>query len=315
MDTFSPNDRLAPLDLSRGVLEQWGENYRSVGAVRNELFLGDSKLDFVIIPRFREAELSDKKQVWYPVDTKRGRILGFGKDKLLSSVVKNSRIDDNDFSKKDAYGLRYSSMINSVDYAFNVQNIQLSTPYYSSNLQPPGQILDDAHQLTLYEEHPENWILGADMAFEWQDMTWRFETAWFSDLPATTPLWEYKKFNGLEWAGGVEFYPGDSDTRVNMQLSGRHIFNNNEKIVDRDNSITLSGSVESELDNGKWKLSTRYSLGLDMKDIYLSPEVSYLGWEAYELYMGYHYLDGADRSVGGFYSNNKLLNLGVRIKH
>ncbi len=312
MDTFSPNDRLAVLDLSRGVLEQWGENYRSTAAVRSELFWHYSKLDFVIIPRFREAELSEKNQVWYPVDTRQGRILGFGKDELLSSVVKNSRIDDNNFSKKAGYGLRYSSMVNSVDYAFNIQNIQLSTPYYRSDLKS-GLIVDNA-QLTLYEEHPENWILGADMAFEWQDMSWRFEAAWFSDLPATTPLWDYKKYNGLEWAAGVEFYPGDSDTQVNMQLSGRNIFNN-EKIVDRDNSITLSGSVESELDNGKWKLSTRYSLGIDMKDIYLAPEVSYLGWEPYELYMGYHYLDGADQSVGGFFTNNKLLNLGLRIKH
>ncbi|MFK5984635.1 MAG: hypothetical protein QM479_04310 [Pseudomonadota bacterium] len=323
MDNFSPTDRLATMDLSRGVLTEWGENYRSQVAFRTELFLQQSKFDFAYIPQFRAAQLSEQDQSWYPINFIEGRILGFGSDPLMSVVLKNSQINKS-FSKKDALALRYSTTRGQVDYALSLQHIQLSAPYYRfdprlAQLITNPQLLNLANpslksQFTLYEEHPKNWIIGADMAFEWKDITWRFEAAWLSDVPATTPLLIYKKFHGLDWASGLEFYPGDSDTRVNIQLSGKHIFNN-ENIVDRDNSISLSGSIESEFDNGKWKLSTRYSLGLDLRDIYISPEISYLGWEPYEFYSAYHFLDGAEQSIGGFYKNNKLFSLGLRIKH
>jgi len=305
MDNFSPTDRLAVVDLSRGVLPDWGENYRSSAAIRAEIFLDQSKLDLVYVPKFRAAELSETDQPWYPINFYEGRVLGFAKDPLMSSIIKNTKIND-DYSRKDGMSLRYSSSVNSVDYALSAQYIQLSMPYFHYNSNFIDRIL--------YEEHPENLILGADTAFEWKAITWRFEAAWLSDMPATNYLLEYDTYHGAEWAAGLEFYPGDSDTRVNMQLSGKHLFNK-EKIIDRDNVLSLSGEFESEFDNGKWVFSTRYSLGLDIKDVYISPKVSYLGFEPYKFYAAYHYLEGAEQSVGDFYKNNKLLNFGLSVKH
>jgi len=166
---------------------------------------------------------------------------------------------------------------------------------------------------TFKEEHPENWIIGADAAFDWKAVTWRVEAAWFSDMPATTTELEYKNYHGFRWAGGLEFYPGDADTRVNLQISGHHI-NEKEKIIDLNNVVSLSGEVETLFSNNSWKLSGRFNIGLSDKDIYISPELAYLGWEPLEVYTAIHYLDGDEQTIGGFYENNNMLTFGVRGK-
>ena len=196
--------------------------------------------------------------------------------------------------------------------AMCLHSAKLSAPYYEIN---PAIVANPAllgrEKYSLIEQHPRSWVVGGDMEFQADSVMLRFEAAWFSDLPATTKALKYETYDGFKWAGGSEFYPGDGDTRVNLQLSGSHI-DEKENILDRDNIVTLSGEVESLFDNDRWKLSSRFALGLDEKDVYISPEVAYLGWEPFEIYTAVHYLDGDDNTIGGFYQNNSMVTIGWR---
>jgi len=320
VDVLAPTDNMVTLDLSRGVLPNWDDLYRASLAIRGELFSGKSKLDFVYLPKFREAELpEDEESVWYPVNFQTGEIIGGQSNPLSKAIFQNATIDDH-ISGDGGLGLRFSSNVNSVDYALTLQRVRLSAPSYKMNEQFRQDLLvnpllavanQSSYGDTYTEEHPRNWIVGGDMAFQWDQLTLRFEGAWFSDMPATTKNLEYETYDGLKWAAGVEFYPGDADTRVIVQLSGNHI-DEQEKIVDRDNSLTLSGESETLFSNNRWRFSTKYSIGLDIKDIYISPEISYLGWEPFEVYSAVHYLDGNEQSLGGFYQENAMISIGWR---
>ncbi len=319
-DILAPTDNLATLDLSRGVLPNWDDLYRSSLALRGELFYGNSKLDMVYLPDFREAQLpEDRENVWYPINFNKGTILGGRSTPLSTAVLQNATIDD-DVNGDGGFGLRFSSSANAIDYALTVQRIRLSAPTYKINerfrqdllVNPYAAIANQsAYGYTYTEEHPRNWVVGGDMAFQWQQFTFRFEGAWFSDMPATTKNLQYKTYDGAKWTAGVEFYPGDADTRVILQFSGNHI-NEKEKIIDRDNSLTLNGETESLFSNNRWRFSSKFSIGLDIKDIYISPEVAYLGWEPFEVYSAVHYLEGNEQSLGGFYQDNTMFTVGWR---
>jgi len=320
VDLLAPTDNMVTLDMSRGVLPDWDDLYRSSLAIRGELFSGKSKLDLVYLPKFREAELpEDKENVWYPINTIRGDILGGKSNPLSKAIFQNATIDDH-IDGDGGFGLRFSSSVNSVDYALTLQRVRLSAPSYKINEQFRQDLLvnpllavanQSSYGYTYSEEHPRNWVVGGDVAFQWEEFTLRFEGAWFSDLPATTKNLEYKKYDGVKWATGVEFYPGDADTRMILQLSGNHI-DENESIVDRDNSVTFSGESETLFSNNRWRFSTKFNIGLDMKDIYISPEISYLGWEPFEVYSAAHYLDGSEQSLGDFYRENSMITIGWR---
>ncbi len=320
VDVLAPTDNMVTLDLSRGVLPNWDDLYRSSLAIRGEFFSGQSKLDFVYLPKFREAQLAeDDESVWYPVNFRNGEILGGKSSPLSRAIIQNATIDDH-INGDGGLGFRFSSNVNSVDYALTLQRVRLSAPSYKINEQFRQDLLvnplmaianQGSYGDTYTEEHPRNWIVGGDMAFQWKQVTLRFEGAWFSDMPATTENLEFKTYDGFKWATGMEFYPGDADTRVILQLSGNHI-DEKEKIVDRDNSMTLSGESETLFSNNRWRLSTKFSLGLDIKDIYISPELSYLGWEPFEIYSAVHYLDGSEQSLGHFYQENSMITVGWR---
>ena len=319
VDNLGPLDNMATLDLSRGVMLKWGENYRSSPVVRAEYFNDAGKFDLVYLADFREAELADKDDVWYPIDFRNGRMLGFEYNPAISGLIKNARIDD-DFSGDGGWGMRYSTTLDAYDIGLTLQRIRLSTPYFKMNEGIRQQILagqipnPNSYRYTFYEEHPRSWVIGGDVEFQWKSVTWRMEAGWFSDLPATTKTLKYETYDGFKWAGSAEFYPGDADTRVNLQLSGQHI-NEDEKILDLDNAVMLSGEVESLFNNNRWKASGRFNIGLTNKEYILSPEIAYLGAEPFELYTAYHYMDGAEQTVGGFYKYNNVLTIGIRGKY
>ncbi len=320
VDNLGPLDNMATLDLSRGVMLKWGENYRSSPAVRVEHFLEKGKLDLVYLADFREAELADKKDVWYPIDFRKGRMLGFKYNPAMAGLIKNASIDD-DFSGDGGWGMRFSTSLDAYDIGLTVEQVRLSAPYYKMNEAIRQQVLlgnpninPSAYGYTFSEQHPRSWVVGGDAEFQWQKVTWRMEAGWFSDLPATTKTLKYETYNGFKWAGSAEFYPGDADTRVNLQLSGQHI-DEKEKILDLDNVVILSGEIESLFSNSRWKASGKFSIGLNNKEFILSPEIAYLGAEPFEVYTAFHYQDGSEQTVGGFYKYNNVLTFGIRGKY
>ncbi|MET0084826.1 MAG: hypothetical protein ABW079_17625, partial [Sedimenticola sp.] len=83
---------------------------------------------------------------------------------------------------------------------------------------------------------------------------------------------------------------------------------------DRTEIYSFNGSVEMPFAQDRWRANMRFFLGLDKKDVYLNPEIAFLGWEPHELYLQLHYFDGANGTIGDFHQDHSMLTLGWRAK-
>ncbi len=46
-----------------------------------------------------------------------------------------------------------------------------------------------------------------------------------------------------------------------------------------------NGEIETSFGQGRWNAGLRFFGGFNVNDLYLKPELSYVGWEPYELYV------------------------------
>jgi hypothetical protein len=303
IDEFPPTDRLSSYDLTRYVLDDLADRRRASPAIRMESFFGDSKLDLVYLPKFREAELPGKDSIWYPVNRKAGEIIGLKSSAVTTALIQSSPIDDSAPDSDGGFGIRYSDVGSDLDYSVSLQRVRQSTPYFSYN----------AGNGILEAKYPRSWVVGADLEFEGSDATWRMEAAWSSDAPVTRMVGGYTTTNSLNWSVGVEFYPGDGDTRLNLQLAGINLINA-PRVTDRTEIYNVNGSVEAPFADDQWRAKARFYLGLDEKDLYFNPEIAYTGWESQELYLEGHFFNGADGTPGGYHKDHSIINLGWRAK-
>jgi hypothetical protein len=301
IDEIPPTDRLSVQDLTRYILDDLQDRRRARPLLRMEGFWGDNKLDLVWYPTFRGAELPDKDSIWYPVDRSRGEIIGIESTPVMAAVVAGAAIDDDTPAGDGGGGLRYSRTESAFDFALTAQYGRQSVPYYRY----------DVASNTLEAEYPRAWSLGGDVGFEAADATWRFEVAWISDIPVTRDDMTYTKVKGVNWGAGVEFHPGDGDARVNLQLVGTNLYNTPD-ILDRTEIYNLNGSVEIPFAQERWRARMRFFVGLDKKDVYVNPEIAFLGWEPHEFYLELHHFDGEDGTLGGFHEDHSLLAVGWR---
>jgi hypothetical protein len=322
VDELPPTDKLSVQDATRFVLDDLEDRRRSVLALRWEEFVGEYKLDALYVPFFRAAELPDEDSVWSPVDRSRGRIAGVPPDPLLEPLVGEGRFTEDD-DGRGGWGVRLSRAGRGLDYAVTLQDARRSLPYYELNTQVREALLADPSDVeaalaaapdTFIARHPRTWVVGGDVGFATERATWRFEAAWLSDEPATTEDFRYIEREAVEWVAGADFFPGDGDLRVTLQLGGRHLLDAPDGMLDRENSFYVFGDAENSFAQDRWRARLRFFQGLDERDTYLNPSVSFVGWEPHELSVGYHYFDGSDKTFGGFYKDNDLITLGWRAR-
>ena len=303
IDEVPPTDRLSTQDLNRFILDDLHERRRSRSMIRIEHFQDTGKLDLFYLPIFRESELPDTDSIWYPIDQERGLLLGIENDPTLSSIIKTANISTTAPSNDGGFGMRYTHTETDFDYGVTLQHGRQTNPYFSY----------DTSSNTLKAQYPRFWSFGGDIGFEANGATWRIEASYISDIPVTTTSYEYTQVEGINWATGVEFFPGDEDLRVNLQLTGLNLFNT-PKLLDRDKIYNFNGSIESPFASQQWKAKLRFSMGLDKKDFYINPEITFIGWEPHELYLELHYFDGEDGTLGGFHEHHSLVTAGWRAK-
>lgn len=301
IDELPPTDRFSRIDATRAVLDDLDERRRATVLLRYEGFYGSSKLDAVFVPYFRGAELPDEDSVWYPIDRKEGRILGIEPGALPAVIVQNANIDDNDPSGDGGWGIRYSRTESDFDYALTIQRNRQSLPYF----------VYDAPSNTLEAKYPRSWSSGADIGFEAGGITWRGEFAWLSDIPVTRTDFSYDEVEAINWAAGMEFFPGDGDTQANLQVVGLNLLDT-PKILDREETYIFTGSIDIPFARERWRLNTRVFVDLEESGSYINPELSFLGWQPHEAYIAVHYFDGGDKTLGGFYDGKSVLTLGWR---
>ncbi|WP_018873783.1 FimV/HubP family polar landmark protein [Thioalkalivibrio sp. ALJ16] len=313
VDEIPPTDRLSTKDLTRFGLDPYAERRRANPAIRAEWFQGPWHADLVFLPLFRPAELPDRDSLWHPVDRTRGRLLGLPADPALAPVVQQARLED-DVSGDGGGGIRLGRSGRGADLAVTVQRARHSQPYYRFD-EPSRQALaagttpDDP---ALEAVHPRTWVVGGDTAFTTGAWTWRAEAAWLSDVPVTRRAdLRQTTVEGVDWVVGVEGFPGDGDFRMTTQLAGQHLLSAGD-VLDARESYFATGEFEAPFSAHSWRARLRYSLGLNRRDIYLNPELAWIANEPMELYLGLHWLDGAEGTVGGFYQDNRMLVLGWR---
>jgi hypothetical protein len=141
--------------------------------------------------------------------------------------------------------------------------------------------------------------------------TWRLEGAWLSDVPRTTNDLEMVTVNGWEGVIGNEFYPGDGNLRVTLQLAGRGVSAAGPFLDQRDAYHAL-GEIELPFLNARWNIQLEFAAGLDERDVYVHPELAFQGWEPHRIYLGAHFFSGEEQTPGGFHRDHDLVVLGWR---
>ena len=297
VDEISPIDRMSRVDLSRAMLDKLPDRRRAVPAVRAEYFGADFKLDAVWLPVFDEAVMPHGDSVWHPVDTVKGRLLGFGTLPGLAGV----KVREADEDGSGGGGLRLTAGGDGLDYGVSVQRVRQSQPYYRVS---PG---------VLTAIHPYDTVIGAELEAERLGATWRMELAWRSDVPLTTPGFQYRTDPGVDLVVGAEFFPGDGETRVTLQLAGHRTLTD-VSVLDRTEFYVMTGEIEHPFAHGRWRADLRFMAGLGERDVYLNPRLTYTGIDQHELFVAAHVFSGSEQTLGGYYSRNDSVMVGWQAK-
>ncbi|NBC48503.1 MAG: hypothetical protein GVY22_11015 [Gammaproteobacteria bacterium] len=320
VDESAPTNRLSVQDISRLLLDDLEDRRRAVMMARWEEFIGEFKLDLQYIPHFRAAETPRLDSIWSPVNKHTGELIGMPFNPLLATLVKGGDFDQGG-DGDGGWGVRLSRPGRAFDYAVTVQQARQSLPYFALDPLVRAKLLTDPGDIgaalraapdTFEAQYPRTWVVGGDLGLVTDRATWRVEAAWLSDQSATTTDLRYITLEAIDWVAGVEVYPGDRELRVNLQLGGSQLLDAPSRLLDRQNTLNLFGDIENAFGRDRWRARLRFFAGLDDRDLYLNPKIAFVGWEPHELYLAYHYFDGAEQTLGGFFQQNALVTLGLR---
>ncbi len=320
VDEIAPTDRLSVVDLTRMVLDRLPDRRRTVPALRAEWFGLPGKLDVAWIPAFRPAELPDDASAWHPVNRRDGRFFGLPRSDLQTALVRAGRFDDDGHGSGGA-ALRYSQELSGFDYALTAQRVRHSTPYYELDPRVRTALVGGASVPaalalapdTFVGRHPYTWVLGGDAGFVTGRTTWRVEAAWLSAVPVTDATGALDTVDAVNAVVGAEFYPGDRDLRVNLQL-GANVLLGPASMLDRRRRYFSNGTLFYPFGAGRFEIETRYVLGLNARDVYVNPELRWLFLDAQQVYIAAHVFRGAEDTLGGFFHDNTAIMLGWRAR-
>jgi hypothetical protein len=302
VDEIPLADRVSRTDLTRFVLDDLSDRRRAQLAARWEQNFGKYKLDAVWLPVFRGAQLPDVASIWSPINQTTGQVLGIAPSPTLSTLVGSARIEE-DVHGTGGGAVRLTKTGEPFDFGVTLARTRQSLPYYRVDTVTP----------MLTAVHPFNNFLGADLELVSGGLTWRMEAGYTDNVPVTLHTTAMDTTQSLDWIGALEFYPGGKDIRVNLQLIA-HALQTDRSILEIKEYYGANGEIETSFDQGRWKAGMRFYSGINVKDIYLSPKLSYVGWEPHELYLAAHYFDGEARTLGGFHQDHSLITLGLRSK-
>ncbi len=322
VDEIPPTDRMSVQDLTRFTLDEEADRRRAVPALRLEHTIDQLEVDVQVMPWFRPAELPDQDSLWFPVRREDGRIAGIRNPfPLYTAAIRSGTVGEaDDFESFGGAGLRLGRRGAGFDAAATVQRVRHSLPYYQLDPavraavlqgQSLGAALAAGTGPTFREVHPLTWLVGGDLAMEALGGTVRLEAAWLSDVPVTTLDARLETHAGLDWVGGYEFFPGDGNTRITLQLAGHQVFDA-PITLDRRHVYAFLGEMEMPFAQERWLFQTRWTLGLNDRDVYINPKLSYVGWDAHEVYVGAHLFSGSERTFNGFYARNDMIVVGWR---
>jgi hypothetical protein len=239
--------------------------------------------------------------VWSPINRTTGQIIGIAPSPALAALVGAAQIDEDEHGSGGG-ALRLTRTGEPFDFGVTLARTRQSLPYYRVDAGP-----------SLTAIHPYNSFVGADLELVRGGLTWRMELGYTGDVPVTLATTAMDTTHSLDWIGALEFFPGGGDTRVNLQLVA-HALQTDRSILELKEYYGANGEIETSFGQGRWKAALRFATGFNVRDVYLGPKLSYVGWEPHELYVAAHYFDGEARTLGGFHQDHSLITLGLRTR-
>lgn len=321
LDAVPLNDRLSRVDLRRVMMDDLQDRRLAVPMVRWEQFMGGLKLDAVLQPEFKSALLPALDSYWSPIDQKNGLAMGMEVNPLVSALVSKGTFGD-DGGGWGGAGIRLSQAGEGLDWALTVQRFRPSTPYYELNPAVRSTLLATGNpQLALSSasgdafigRHPLGWAVGGDLGMPLGPATLRMEAVYLTDVPVTTNDLRLDSVQGVDWGAGIEWNPGDAEARLIAQIVRRQLLNA-EHVLNSVAVTHLNGSYQDEFFNGRWRMSLAYAIGLEQRDFYWKPELTYLAHEPHQLYLAAHLFTGKPGTMGGYYEKKDLLTMGWRMR-
>lgn len=302
VDAVSLIDRVARVDLRRFALDELKDRRLPQPALRWEQEWGPYKSDLIWLAGFHEALMPADGSVWHPVNRGRAQVLGIDPMPNLAPFYAAAVIDQVNHQSGGG-ALRITHAGAPFDYGFTLGRVRQSLPHFQF----------DPVAGRIRSSHPTNRFASVDFEISGDAATWRGEVAYTRDVPMTSLAGQTLTAASLEAAAGVEFFPGGRDTRVNLQMLLRSV-NVGQDTYELQRYASINGEVESSFDQGRWKASLRFAGGLNINDSYLSPRLTFVGWEPHELYIAVHRFSGEPRGFGGFMRNNSAVAIGVKTR-
>ncbi len=303
-------DRVSRADISRVLLDDLPDRRLPQAALRWEQAFGEWSLDAVVLPAFQGADIPDADSIWNPLNRRTGRVLGIAPQPALAALaalVRSGAVNQDDGDDDGGAALRITRTGQPFDFGFVVGRTRQSLPYFRP----------DFVRGNLTAVYPFSRFVGVDAEWVAAGATWRSELVATRGLPLTTPLGQTVAARAVEWVGAVEFFPGGGDTRVNLQLLAHQLRVSSDvgtEVLELTRYRGVNGEIESSVGQGRWKLGLRFASGLSVHDLYLSPRISYVGFEPHEIMLSLHAFRGNERTLGGFYRDNAYVAVGVRTR-
>jgi hypothetical protein len=297
-------DRVSRVDLTRFLLDELPQRRRAQLALRWEQTWDGIELDLVALPVFRGAQMPALASVWSPINRVSGEIVGIAPSPALAAIVAQAVVDDAASTRGHGGGaLRLTRTGEGFDAGLTLARTRASLPYYRFDPATPA----------LVAVHPLQNFVGVDAEWSAAGATWRTELGHTTSVPLTRPDTSMVLARALEWIGAVEFFPGGGDTRVNLQLVARDL-----RIVgptlELQRYVGLNGEIAVPLAAERWRAALRFAGGLNVRDLYLGPRLSFVGWEPHEIYLAGHFFAGEARTLGGFHRHHDVVVLGWRTR-
>ncbi len=324
LDFLPPNDLLSTRDFSRIVADELRDQRRPSFAIRLENFLGSFKLDTLVIPFFRSAVVPELGSAWSPIDRYSGRVLTGPNNPLMNEIARQGQIEDRDSGFGGA-GIRLSHIGDGFDYGMTLQRGRHSLPHYEINhslLAATFSGVDPALSVASIREpamiglHPLTWSLGADAGFSVADGVLRIEAAWLSDVPVTrADNFLMETVQSFNWGVGYEFYPGDANLRMNVQLMNRFLNLGEFEVMEDEMVWVINGEIENIHARNRWRERLRFNIGVAPYDLYLNPEVAYIGLENNEFFVGMRIFEGDIGTLGHAFDDHDLITAGWRLRY
>ncbi|MBI5256432.1 MAG: hypothetical protein HY855_08035 [Burkholderiales bacterium] len=302
VDAVPTIDRVSRVDLSRFVLDDLAERRLPQPMLRWEQSFEELKLDAIVMPGFKPALLPDLQSVWSPIDRRGGRVFGLPQTPAIGAIARFASLRE-DLDGSGGAAVRVTRAGAPVDLGLTLAHTRQPLPYYRL----------DPLRMTLTRIQPYNKFVGADMEFVAGGVTLRSELGTASDVPATRLDGSMATGRSWDWIGAVEFFPGGKDTRVNLQLLTRQL-RVDGPVLELKRYTGVNGEVQTSFGQGRWKLGLRFASGLNVHDVYLSPRLSYVGWEPHEFFITAHHFRGEDRTLGGFHREHGMVAVGVKTR-